>query len=252
MRRGGERLRFGGGAHRDQRESAFAKILASFVSRVPGAHAAALVDSEGETVDYAGDATPFDLRVAAAHWRIVLDEAAAQASMRPMRLLIVRAARKSYVATTLPDGYALVVVLARCAGFSGYERALSVCTLALGQEAGWTWDSVPKPLAWFPVDVVSDPTHRPRAVRDGDRLRHLEILGAIANRNENRSSSGGIARPRDRGWRVRVDTGLEAMLVREPGGTWYSDEPVARAREGSGGTGVAGAGDPEARPKQMR
>jgi hypothetical protein len=224
MKGRGGRLRFGGGAHRDQRESAFATILASFVSRVPGAHAAALVDSEGETVDYASEASAYDLKVAAAHWRIVLDEAAVQGSMRGTRLLIVRAARKSYVVTALPDGYALVVVLARRAGFSGYERALSVCTLALGAEAGWTWDSVPKPLAWFPLDVVSDPRHRPRAVRDGDRLRNVEILGAVVNRT--------VAKPRERGWRVRVDTGLEAMLVREPGGNWYSDEPVVGIGEG--------------------
>jgi hypothetical protein len=158
--------------------------------------------------------------VAGAHWRIVLDEAAAQPSIRSARLLIVRATCRSYLVSTLPDGYALVVVLARRAGFSGYERALSVCTLALGDEAGWTWDSVAKPAPWFPLDVVADPRHRPRAVRDGDRLRQVEILGSLVSRTG--------ARARERGWRIRVDTGLEAMLVREPGGTWYSDEPIAR------------------------
>ena len=53
---------------RDQAETAFTAILASLVERVPGAHAAALVDAEGETVDYAGDGEPFFLRVAAAAW----------------------------------------------------------------------------------------------------------------------------------------------------------------------------------------
>jgi hypothetical protein len=214
-----------GGAHRDQHESAFAAILASFVSRVVGARAAVLVDSEGETVDYAGRVDPFDLRVAGAHWRIVIDQAAEQPSMLGAQLLIVRATRRSYLVSTLPDGYALVVVLARRAGFSGWERALSVCTLALGEEAGWTWNRVAKPAPWFPLDVVADPRHRPRAVRDGDRLRHVEILGSIVDRAATRTRT----RPRERGWRVRVDTGLEAMLIREPGGTWYSDEPIAGA-----------------------
>jgi hypothetical protein len=52
--------------------------------------------------------------------------------------------------------------------------------------------------------------------------RPLEILGALVN---------SLGR-RERGWRVRFDTGVEAMLVREPGAPakfsrshWYSDEP---------------------------
>jgi hypothetical protein len=139
--------------------------------------------------------------------------------MRRVELLIVRATRRSYLVSALPDDYALVVVLARRAGFSGYQRALSVCALALGAEAGWTWEGVAKPAAWFPLDVVSDPTHRPRAVRDGNRVRQVEVLGSVVSRISTTR--------RERGWRVRVDTGLEAMLVREPGGVWYSDEPIA-------------------------
>ncbi len=37
-----------------------------------GALAAALVDGEGETVDYAGLLSPYDIKVLAAEWRIVL------------------------------------------------------------------------------------------------------------------------------------------------------------------------------------
>jgi hypothetical protein len=173
--------------------------------------------------------------VTAAHWRIVLDETAAQPSMRLARLLIVRAARRSYLVAALPDGYALVVVLTRHAGFSGYERALSVCTLALGEEAGWTWHGLARPVAWFPLDVVSDPSHRPRAVRDGERLRKVEILGSVADRTATATATVTRTRPRERVWRVRVDNGLEAMLVREPGGIWYCDEPIARTgRTGPG------------------
>ena len=60
---------------RDQRESAFTAILTDLVERVPGARCAALVDRDGETVDYGGRGSPYEMRVAAAHLRIVFDEA---------------------------------------------------------------------------------------------------------------------------------------------------------------------------------
>ena len=132
-------------ARRDQRESAFAVILAAFVSRVPGARGAALVDFEGETVDYAGRVDPFELRVAAAHWRIVLNEAAAQPSLKRVGALAIRAARRTYLVSVLPEGYALVAILVRRAGLSGYERALAVCVRALGEEAAWSWVGVSPP-----------------------------------------------------------------------------------------------------------
>jgi hypothetical protein len=199
---------------RDQHESAFASILAGLVERVPGARAAAFVDRQGETVDYAGSLDPFGVRLAAAHWRIVLDDANQQPSLSAVRWLAVRAGRVSYLLQDLPDGYALVVVLARAAGFSGWRRAVASCVLALGEEAGWTSTGA----RWFPVDVVADPRRRPRALRPAADAapRPIEILGAVA---------GGLAR-RERAWRVRLDTGIEATLVREPGGVWYSDEQL--------------------------
>jgi hypothetical protein len=200
---------------RDQHESAFASILAGLVKRVPGARAAALVDRQGETVDYFGHIDPFGMRLAAAHWRIVLDEVNSQDTFRPVRWLALRAGRASYLVHELPEKYALIVILARAAGFFGWRRAVSACAHALGHEAGWSLSVAP----WFPLQVTADERRRPRALGGagpGTPPRPIVILGTVA---------GGLAR-RERAWRVRFDTGVEATLVREPGGVWYSDEPL--------------------------
>jgi hypothetical protein len=206
------------GVQRDQHESAFAAILSSFVARIPGARGAALVDSEGETVDYAGSAKPFDVKVAAAHWRIVLDEALATPGLRDVRSIAVRAARASYVVQVLPDGYALVVVMMRSAGFSGWQRAVASCAHALGEEAGWNQGAAELPPKWFPVTVLRDERRRPAAVRADGRLHPLEILGTL---------QAGLS-SRERAWRIRFESGLEATLVREPGGACYLDEKLGR------------------------
>lgn len=215
-------------AKRDQHESAFASILGALVARVPGARAAALVDCLGETVDYAGGATPFDLRLAAAHWRIVLDEADGQRSFRGLKWFAVRAARRSYLVYALPDGYALVIALSRAAGFVGWQRAVSMCVRALGEEAGLSWMGAPS-TAWFPIDVLSDGRRRPCSVRIAGRVHPVEILGTLARHGHGEVGAGpGDPARRERGWRVRLDTGVETTLVREPGGAWYADEPIDR------------------------
>jgi hypothetical protein len=203
---------------RDQHESAFHAILSKFVALMPGARGAALVDSEGETVDYAGRAKPFDVRVAAAHWRIVLDEARATSGLRDVRSIAVRAARASYLVQVLPDGYALVVLMMRSAGFSGWQRAVASCAHALGEEAGWRHGAAELPPRWFPVTVLRDERRRPAAVRADGRLHPLEILGTL---------QAGLSR-RERAWRIRFESGLEATLVREPGGACYLDEKLGR------------------------
>ncbi len=210
---------------RDQGESAFTSILRALVARVPGARAAALVDLQGETVDYAGRTIPFDLRVAAAHWRIVLDEA--EGRLRGPRWLAARFARRSYLVYALPERYALVVVLARAAGLAGWHRAVAVCVRALSEEAKWTRGAVPI-APWFSVDVVSDSQRRPNSVRVAGRLFPVEILGTIVNQGR---AAADLAH-RERGWRVRLDTGAEATLVREPGGGWYADAEIDGAIPG--------------------
>jgi hypothetical protein len=213
---------------RDQHESAFASILRLLVARVPGARAAALVDCLGETVDYAGGTSPFELRIAAAYWRIVLVEAEAQRSLDGLRWIAVRAAKRSYLVCALPDGYALMVALTRAAGFVGWERAVATCARALGEEAGLGWMGAVR-APWFPIDVVADTQRRPRAVRMGGRVHPLEILGTLvpdASVEGGRTVAGALRR--ERGWRVRLDSGVEATVIREPGGAWYADELLDR------------------------
>jgi len=198
---------------RDQDATPFAAILEALVARVPGALAAALVDVEGETVDYAGALEPFDVKVAAAHLRIVLATAAAQSGIGALRSLVLRGERRSFIVCPLPDAYAMVVILRRRAGFTASSRALYAAERALCREAGWRLPGDHAP-AWCAVDVDCDRRRRPAMVRaaPSDHAHRVDILGAI------------VGLPaREVGFRVRLDTGAELTLVREPGGFWYAD-----------------------------
>lgn len=193
--------------------SPFARILGELVARIPGAYAAALVDALGETVDYAaGRADPFDVKVAAAHLRIVIDEVS-RSPLGPPTSLVVRGTEASFLVRSLPDGYAVVVLLRKRAGFASTSRALTVCERRLHAEANWP------PVqrgSWYPVYVRAEAGARPKFVgAAGARGEPVEILGAV------------VGLPRgERGFRVRLASGVELTLVREPGGFWYADEPV--------------------------
>jgi predicted regulator of Ras-like GTPase activity (Roadblock/LC7/MglB family) len=218
--RGGIKPRGRQSAPRDQHESAFAAILGDLVKRVPGARGAALVDRDGETVDYSGRGNPYEMRVAAAHFRIVLDEARRQASLGDVRSIVARAARASIAVQALPDGYALVLRLARGAGFRGLGRAIPVCIQWLTDEAGWPAARSP----WYAVDVVSDERGTPRLARvvgqtgsaSGAESTPVEVLGRYR-----------AALPEhERAWRVRLPSGVELTLLQESSGFWYVDEPL--------------------------
>ena len=197
------------GPERDQDHSAFTVILADLVDRVPGARAAALVDFDGETVDYyARHGDPFEVRVAAAHLRIVLHEA--QAALASTSFFSLQGASRSYVVRALPQGYALVLVLACGATIATLGRAIPLCVQSLAAEAGW--EPPPAP-GWHALVVRTDGRGRPLGIGEASDGEDLEILGTVAR---------GLARF-ERGWRVRFSSG-EATLVREPTGYWYVDE----------------------------
>jgi hypothetical protein len=201
------------GSPRDQSESAFASILGTLVRRTPGARAAALVDLQGETVDYAGIADPFALRVAAAHWRIVFAEARAQPTFARTEWISLRSASASFVVRGLPEEYAVLVVFDRGAGVPAIlRRSFDHFAAELGREAGW-----PAPAAtWLAVDVLTE-GNRPTAIRRGEDIDPLDVLGLF---------SEGLGR-HEQGWRVRMASGVEATLVREACGLWYTDELAA-------------------------
>lgn len=171
------------------------------------------MDVEGETVDYSSVLPPYDVKVAGAQWRVVIDEIRVQPHFARATFVAFRAARCSYQVHVLPEGYALVLVLARAAGFGGWHRAVASCWHALVREASWRPGARPAP-AWYGVRVIADARRRPLALGRTPRARTLEVLGALAS---------GVG-PRERGWRVRLEDDVEATLIREAGGHWYVDE----------------------------
>lgn len=199
---------------RSQTASAFTGLLQDLQSGCPGCRAVAFVDREGETVDFTGSGDEFDIKVAAAHWRIILQEVDALPP-GPARRLVVDNARRSYVIEALPEGYALVLVFARRAAFHVSERALGACLRALCREAGF---SATRPVAtWAPVEVY--PRHprrrRPEWAHIGGSWQAVDVLGVLMG-----------LRPSERGYRVRLSGGAEVTLVREPLGHWWVDDEL--------------------------
>ncbi len=241
---------------RDTDVTPFAAILRRLVARVPGAYAAALVDQEGETVDYTGLLGSFELRVAAAEVRLALD-VIGRATAGATSWMIVRGERGSIVCRMLPDGYAVVVLLRRRAGFAASRRAYAVCERELAEEAGWsltvasvegrvsaprgrradgctplpdamspvpssrrplpTGAMTPLDTSWWNVEVEVDARGRPRLLRVAGREEPLAV--------EVLGSVMGLI-PRERGFRVRTAHGEELTLVREARRIWYADAPI--------------------------
>jgi hypothetical protein len=212
------------GPARDTDATAFTLILSELIGRIPGARAAALVDRDGESIDYAGLLSPFDVKIAAAHWQIVLAGLDTVPALAGPRQLVVRGVTKSFIVRALADSYSVVLVLSGRAGFATSSRAFSVFERALVLEAG-----IGKPkkgTAWTPVSVAYDGRSRPRNISAAtDSPPHaLEVLGAVM----------GLGRG-ERGFRVRLATGVETTVIREPGGAWYADEPIDGIGNSRGG-----------------
>lgn len=199
-------------APRDQAPSTFAAILEDLLEAIPGAQAAALVDFEGETVDYAGALDTFDLKVSAAHWQLVLRDVTETRLGTPHQL-VIRARARSYIIRQIQPGYAVVIVLHPRAAFAASERALQEADARLCAEAGW---AVPHASTrWYGVDVETEASDRcrPARLRGADGWQPVEVMGAMVG-----------LRPREKGFRVRLPSGAEMLLVRERMGRWFADE----------------------------
>jgi hypothetical protein len=210
------------GAVRDQSDSAFSAILARLCDDC-GALAAALVDPEGETVDYAGLLEPYEIKVVAAEWRIVL--AVVHESRLPgfhnVRSITVRAKSRSYFIEAMPDGYAIALRLPRHC-FNVSRRALSQASRELAREAALTRPEARAEVHWVRVRVRTPASsrllRRPDAIWVDDEWSPLTILGRYQARDLSRSELGYLA---------RLASGAEVFLVREPLGVWFIDNPAA-------------------------
>ena len=209
---------------RDQAASTFSAILMRLCDATD-ALAAALVDREGETVDYSGVVDPFDIKVAAAELGLVIQAfgAAEARSSGDLRELRIRSTGASYVVRCLTEGYAIVLCLQRRRLLVS-KRALAEAVRETCIEAGLAPPTTSGRLVeqWLRVEVDCEPnSRRPVALwGDGEWL-PLEILG--------RCAEGQLVR-RELGFQVRTPDGAEFTLVREPLGRWYADNAAAVRR----------------------
>jgi hypothetical protein len=109
-------------------------------------------------------------------------------------------------------------VLATRGGFVSSPRAFSVFERALFVEAGI--GAPHEGPAWTPVVVQQDARARPRslALSDRETPQLVDVLGAVVGLSKG-----------ERGFRVRLSGGGETTVVQEPGGSWYTDEPIVGA-----------------------
>jgi hypothetical protein len=203
-------------AVRDQAASAISAILMRLCEST-SAVAVALVDGEGETVDYAGRLSPFDTRIAAAEWRLVLAllESSRIAAFRSTEELRIRTKQRTFVALALSDGYALILVLPRFM-FSVSRRALIEASHELEHETNLTapWRNAEH---WIRVELrTAPPNERPDVVWYEGGWRRITIVGRLQSRD--------LAR-RETGYLTRLPNGDDLLLVREPLGRWFAARP---------------------------
>lgn len=202
---------------RDQGKSAFSQILDNLIDATPGALGAVLVDNLGEPVDYAGFLDPFDIKIAGACLQLELRKASdtLASACGATQQIVVRARKRSFIARNLLEGYMLVMVLSRCAGFGISPRAISQAELALKKEAGWELPKGQERWALAHVEAEAKNRRRPARVHLEGHWQAIEIMGSVV----------GLAKG-EHGYRVRTVTGTELTLVRERLGRWFADDSV--------------------------
>jgi hypothetical protein len=202
---------------REQQATPFNTMLVALCDAT-AALGAALVDRDGETVDFAGSLDVFDIKVAAAEWRLVLDlvRGSAMWSWSECQEIVVRGTRASFVVIPLGDGYAVVAQLSRHA-FGVSSRAVAEAARELSREAGLAPSAHGDGVRWSRVEVQPSAadTRRPQAIWRHGQWSPVVVLGRY---RESDLPSGEL------GYRVRTAPGNEVTLVREALGIWYADD----------------------------
>jgi len=200
---------------RDQDASPFNLILEDLLRAQHFVQAAAIFDFEGETVDYAGYIDPYELRVAAATFQMVLIELRDCPTLCATQEIALTVDKIGYLLRPLDDQYTLLLRLRKLGTFLTSARVLAEIVARIRVEAGLAPGLLPE---WFQVHVDVGAKGRPeriRAVARGDREYSLEVLGSVMGLGE-----------RERAFRVRLDTGAEVTLLRERKHLWFVDESL--------------------------
>jgi predicted regulator of Ras-like GTPase activity (Roadblock/LC7/MglB family) len=203
-------------AGREQALSGFAAPLGRLCEAL-SARAAAIVDRDGETVDFAGIADIYATKVAAAELQLVMQAvtSAPHLGASPLQRVIVRAQSSTLAAVSMGSGYTLIVHLPR-RSFMLSQRALSQAVRELCMEGGFSVPGEYRREQWFQVRIEDDnsPARRPVSIWMDDAWHPVDVFGRVLNGD---LAAGEVA------YRVHLANGEEATIVREAMGRWYSE-----------------------------
>jgi hypothetical protein len=207
---------------RDQAASPFALILEQLLDAVPFVRGAVIFDSEGETVDYAGELEPFDMKIAAATLQIVIAELRGCRQLVHTHEISFGTRRAGYVVRVLDESYSLLLIVRTLGTFAVSKRVLDETEARVLDEAGMPIRRVPE---WFRVEVdAAQKGGRPRRVRPiapigADNLEspwlEVDVLGAVVGLGAG-----------EKGFRIRLTSGAEVTLLRESRRLWFVDERI--------------------------
>ena len=203
---------------RDQSPSGFNPALERLCKSVAGL-SAALVDPEGETVDYAGCLDPFEIKVAAAEWSLIVRTLGGSRVLdwENTSEMCFRGKHRSFAVVLLSQGYALVVEMptySLCLSRRAVIQAVHEISTEAGLDLPETWKAMRE--RWTHVAVMADRRlRRPEAIWRAEEWQSISILGRYRRDQLGRAESG---------YRVRIADGKETTLVREPLNHWYAEE----------------------------
>jgi hypothetical protein len=215
-----------------QAESPFSILLDELIAAHAFVRGAAIVDSEGESVDYAGELDPYEVRVAAATFQLLITELSECHRLGEVHQVVMLMGRAGYLLRILDPSYCLLVVLRKAGTFCVSERLLHELETRFLDEAGLPVAKRPT-MTRVDVEMTSrGPRARPVRIRPLPRREseprewtELEVLGVLVGSN-----------PGERAFRVRLSTGAELTLLRDASRLWFTEEKLEQLLNEEGTT----------------
>lgn len=202
---------------RDQLETTFTPMLRRAYDAIPTALAFALVDQEGECIDYVAGIDSYDAKVSAAHAFVMLHQVCSGASklglVEPFSLEVTSDLRTLW-ARRMSDEYVAVAVVTPEVDRSKLEIALQELSREFRSETGIeapSWDRT-RGLEVLVRSAVGW-AYAPTAFSEGGiRVAVSDVIGRWTEPSEAPDGDDVVC------FRVRTQDGQELTLVHDPGG----------------------------------